>query len=46
MATARTGKPIVIADYDPAWPITFAAERELILREVGLGVFVRIEHVG
>lgn len=44
--TSRTGKPIVIADYDPAWPARFLAERQLILRTCPAGAFVRIEHVG
>ncbi|TAK61178.1 MAG: GrpB family protein [Dehalococcoidia bacterium] len=41
-----TGKPIVIADYDPAWPAKFVAERDLIVRTCGHGAFVSIEHVG
>ncbi|MBI5284928.1 MAG: GrpB family protein [Chloroflexi bacterium] len=44
--TSRTGKPIVIADYDPAWPARFLAERQLILRTCPSGAFARIEHVG
>lgn len=44
--TSRTGKPIVIADYDPAWPVRFERERELILRTCGDAPFVRIEHMG
>lgn len=44
--TSRTSKPIVIADYDPAWPERFRAERDLILRTCDEGAFVRIEHVG
>ncbi|MDP9238155.1 MAG: GrpB family protein [Chloroflexota bacterium] len=44
--TSRTGKPIIIADYDPAWPLRFERERELILRTCGAGPFVRIEHMG
>ena len=44
--TSRTGKPIVIADYDPAWPARFLAERQLILRTCPSAAFVRIEHVG
>lgn len=46
MTTSRTGKPIVIADYDPAWVARFNAERDLILRTCLPGAFVRIEHVG
>jgi GrpB-like predicted nucleotidyltransferase (UPF0157 family) len=44
--TSRTGKPIVIADYDSAWAETFTRERELIVRACGAGPFVRIEHMG
>jgi len=44
--TSRTGKPILIADYDPRWPEIFERERELILRACGANAFVRIEHVG
>jgi len=43
---SRTGRPIVIADYDPTWPQTFATERAMILRACGRAAFVRIEHVG
>ncbi|MEX2227735.1 MAG: GrpB family protein [Dehalococcoidia bacterium] len=46
MTTARTGKPIVIADYDPQWPQIFRDERQLIFDTVGDGLFERIEHVG
>jgi len=41
-----TGKRIVIADYDPAWPAKFEAERDLIVRTCGAGAFVSIQHVG
>lgn len=41
-----TGKPIVIAEYDPSWPITFARERDTIVEACGADVFVRVEHVG
>ena len=44
--TSRTGRPIVIADYDPAWPERFARERAEILRVCGAAAFVRIEHIG
>jgi len=44
--TSRAGKPIVIADYDPAWPQMFVDERALIYGTVGRELFVRIEHVG
>lgn len=46
MTTSRAGKPIVIADYDPAWPEKFRAERALIYRACGRERFTRIEHVG
>src|SRR5439155_192774 len=41
-----TGRPVVIADYDPAWPARFEDERALILQTCGDGPFVRIEHMG
>ena len=44
--TSRTGKPIVIADYEPRWPLRFEEERALIERTCGEGAFVRVEHVG
>jgi GrpB-like predicted nucleotidyltransferase (UPF0157 family) len=44
--TSRTGKPIVIAGYDAAWPERFERERAEILRACGVDAFVRIEHVG
>ncbi len=44
--TSRTGKPIIIADYDPVWPQHFARERAEILRVCGTAPFVRIEHTG
>jgi GrpB-like predicted nucleotidyltransferase (UPF0157 family) len=44
--TSRTGKPIVIADYDPRWPRRFEEECALILRTCGRDALVRIEHVG
>jgi GrpB-like predicted nucleotidyltransferase (UPF0157 family) len=42
----RRGVPVVIADYDPAWPAKFEAERDLIVHTCGKGAFVAIEHVG
>lgn len=36
---------IVIADYDPAWPLMFASIRAQLLQAVG-PLAVRIEHVG
>lgn len=44
--TSRTGKPIVIAPYDAAWPVIFADERAMILAACGPAAFERIEHVG
>jgi len=44
--TTRTGKTIVIADYDPAWPRRFEAERALIYRTCGEASFPAFEHVG
>jgi GrpB-like predicted nucleotidyltransferase (UPF0157 family) len=44
--TSRIGKPIIIADYDPAWPLRFERERDEILRVCGAEAFVRIEHMG
>jgi GrpB-like predicted nucleotidyltransferase (UPF0157 family) len=46
VTTSCTGKPIVIADYDPAWPRRFEAERELIVRTCGRAPFAATEHVG
>lgn len=46
MPASRHTTPVVIADYDPAWPATFERERDAILRVCGDGAFVRIEHVG
>jgi GrpB-like predicted nucleotidyltransferase (UPF0157 family) len=44
--TSRTGKPIVIADYDAVWPQRFERERMEIERACGAAAFVRIEHMG
>ena len=44
--TSRTGKPIIIAAYDPAWIQRFEVERELIFRTCGRDSFVLVEHVG
>jgi GrpB-like predicted nucleotidyltransferase (UPF0157 family) len=43
--TSRTGRPIVIADYDSVWAQRFERERMEILRVCG-AAFVRIEHMG
>ncbi len=44
--SSRTGRPIVIADYDPTWVRRFEEERAMIVRACGGDAFVRIEHVG
>lgn len=41
----RERREIVIADYDPAWPERFAAERERIAEALGDRA-LRIEHIG
>ena len=38
-------RPVVLADYDPAWPDRFAAERERIRSALGPHA-LRIEHIG
>jgi len=44
--TSRRADPIVIVAYDPAWPLRFQQERDLILGTCGTDAFVRIEHIG
>ncbi len=44
--TSLSGRSIVVADYDPQWPVRFARERDLILRACGPHAFIAIEHVG
>ena len=44
--TSHTGKSIIIADYDPARPARFEAERARIFAASGRDAFVDIEHVG
>jgi GrpB-like predicted nucleotidyltransferase (UPF0157 family) len=39
------GRPVLIVDYDPRWPILYEGEKDLILGAVGLLV-VAIEHIG
>lgn len=46
MTTSRTGKPIIIAPYDPAWVRRFEAERQMIFDTCGREPFVNIEHMG
>jgi GrpB-like predicted nucleotidyltransferase (UPF0157 family) len=41
----RERRAIVIADYDPAWPVRFEAERERIAAALGERA-LRIEHIG
>jgi GrpB-like predicted nucleotidyltransferase (UPF0157 family) len=41
----RERRPIVIADYDPAWPARFLVERDRVAGALGV-VALRIEHVG
>lgn len=45
MAGAGPAKPVVLAAYDPAWPETFAALREVYARALG-SLAQAIEHVG
>jgi GrpB-like predicted nucleotidyltransferase (UPF0157 family) len=40
-----TDEFIVIAGYDPAWPMQYAHEKEMILGAIGTYI-IRIEHVG
>lgn len=46
MTPPRTGRPVVIADYDVRWPERFERERALILRPCGERAFAAIEHIG
>ena len=39
-------RPIVIADYDPAWRDRFEYERAMLYAACGRDAFMRIEHVG
>ena len=45
LSGGRERREIVIADYDPAWPQRFAAERERIAEALGDRA-LRIEHIG
>ena len=38
-------EPVVLADYDPAWPAAAEAERSRLMRALP-GTFVAIEHIG
>jgi GrpB-like predicted nucleotidyltransferase (UPF0157 family) len=44
--TILTGKPIIIADYDPVWPRRFEAERDLIFATCTESSFLAFEHMG
>jgi GrpB-like predicted nucleotidyltransferase (UPF0157 family) len=44
--TVTAARPLVIADYDPAWLRRFEEERAMLYRACGRDAFVRIEHVG
>jgi GrpB-like predicted nucleotidyltransferase (UPF0157 family) len=44
--TSRHAQPIVITDYDAAWPARFEAERDRIYEACGRAPFAAIEHVG
>jgi GrpB-like predicted nucleotidyltransferase (UPF0157 family) len=39
------GGEIVICDYDPAWPVRFAEERDRLLKAIG-HAHITIEHIG
>jgi GrpB-like predicted nucleotidyltransferase (UPF0157 family) len=41
----REKRPVVIAEYDPAWPVRYEAERARILGALGPRA-LRIEHIG
>lgn len=40
------GAPIALVDYDPAWPVKFAAEKEVLLGSLRPWLLGSIEHVG
>jgi GrpB-like predicted nucleotidyltransferase (UPF0157 family) len=44
--SAGAARPLVVADYDPAWVRRFEEERAMLHRACGRDAFVRIEHVG
>jgi len=41
----REKRPVVIADYDPSWPVRYEVERARILGALGSRA-LRIEHIG
>lgn len=46
MGSSNRGRPIVIADYDPAWVAKFEAARDAMYDTCGRDAFVVIEHIG
>lgn len=42
---SKLNRPIIIADYDPQWPVLFEQERQLILAALENGAIL-IEHIG
>lgn len=46
MASSNRGKPIVIANYDPAWVTKFEAARDAMYAVCGRDAFVAVEHIG
>lgn len=41
----KLNRPIHLVDYDPAWPLMYAAEKEQLLAVLG-GKIIQIEHFG
>lgn len=41
-----TAEPVSLAEYDPAWPELFQAEKQRLLADLPHGLILRIEHVG
>jgi len=48
MTDGQAPQPVVIADYDPSWPIRYEEERGRIIEALGGAIegVVAIEHVG
>jgi GrpB-like predicted nucleotidyltransferase (UPF0157 family) len=38
--------PIILSEYDPAWPLWFAGEKERLTRLIGVEHIFRITHIG
>ena len=38
--------PIIITDYNPEWPEIYRAEKCRILKTIGPGIILRMEHIG